>query len=123
MHDVAPVCGPACPQDGKRRWGKMQHLTISERLLIVALLPALALLIRHAFGPADDVIWTMVFGAVTILSPVLALLVSRSITAQIRRATQAIRGLRGGAARHAAGTPEPRAETARLSAAIGEVPA
>ena len=45
----------------------MQRLTISERLLAVALLPALALLARHAFGPPDNVVWTLFCVAIAML--------------------------------------------------------
>src|ERR1044072_2074175 len=96
---------------------KMQRLTISERLLVVALLPALALLARHVFGPPDNVLWTLFCVAVPALSPVLTLPVSLSITTQVRRATQAMRGLAGGGSREASTDRQARSETVRLGAA------
>ena len=99
----------------------MQRLTISERLLAVALLPALALLARHAFGPPDNVVWTLFCVAVAALAPALTLLVSLSITTQVRRATQAVAGLAGRVSRDVSASREARSETVRLAAAVGEM--
>ena len=99
----------------------MQRLTICERLLAVALLPAVALLARHVFGPPDHVVWMLFCVAIAALSPVLTLFVGLSITSQVRRATQAIRGLAGGRSRGTSEGGEARAETARLSDAIAEM--
>jgi len=100
----------------------MQRFTITERLFVVALLPALALLVRQAFGPAEPPVWLLFEAAVSILTPVLAVFLGLSITTAIRRATVAVNGLAGSGAREAPKTQiekrEARAETARLSAAI-----
>ena len=99
----------------------MERLTISERLLAVALLPALALLARHACGPPDNVVWTLFCVAVAALAPALTLLVALSITTQVRRATQAVAGLGGGSSRDVSANREARSETVRLAAAIAEM--
>ena len=99
----------------------MQRLTISERLLAVALLPALALLARHAFGPPDNVVWTLFCVAVAALAPALTLLVALSITTQVRRATQAVAGLAGSGSREPSANREARSEIVRLAAAVGDM--
>ncbi len=99
----------------------MQRLTISERLLAVALLPALALLARHLFGPPDNVVWALVSVAVAALAPALTLLVALSITTQVRRATQAVGGLSGGGSREPSADRKARSETARLAAAVNDM--
>ena len=45
----------------------MQRFTITERLLVVSLLPALALLVRQALGPAEPPVWLLFGAAVSIL--------------------------------------------------------
>src|SRR4029077_10839465 len=98
----------------------MQHLTVSERLLVVALLPALALLARESFGPGSSgqsAAWWAAFSfAVPALSIALALWVARSVTLPIRQAVEAL-----GA--NVVGKPEkqPRSETACLTAVVGEM--
>jgi methyl-accepting chemotaxis protein len=95
----------------------MQRLTIAERLLVVALLPAVALLMRHLFGPPEEPLWLLFDAAISILTPLLAVFVGLSITTPIRRATQAINGLAGSGSRAGPPTREARAELVRLSAA------
>jgi len=96
----------------------MQRLTIAERLLVVALLPALALLVRHLAGPPEEPVWLLFGAAVSILTPLLAILVGLSITTPIRRATQAINGLAASGSHEGPPEREARAELVRLSAAI-----
>src|SRR5581483_4472525 len=107
----------AVPRPGE----SMRRLTLTERLLLVALLPALALLARQAFGPAEPPVWLLFEAAVSILTPVLAVLLGLAITTAIRRATQAVNGLAGSGARDAAQAHDAahaRAEEVRLSAAV-----
>ena len=99
----------------------MQRLTVSERLLVVALLPALGLLARHLFGPPDAPAWMLFCVAVSLLSPVLAVFVGLSISTPVRRATQAIAGLSASGSREAAEGREARSETVRLSTAVSEM--
>ena len=72
----------------------MQRLTVPERLLVVALLPALALLARESFGPGgsgQSGSWWAAFSfAVPALSIALALWVARSLTLPIRQAVDAL---------------------------------
>jgi len=71
-----PAHGPLRPFG---RWGKvMQRLTISKRLLVVALLPALGLLARDSFGAGGTgdaaSFWTVFSVAMSVFSIGLALL-------------------------------------------------
>jgi methyl-accepting chemotaxis protein len=71
----------------------MRGLTVSERVLVVALLPALALLAREVFGsPAQNAsaLWTAFSLGVPAISIALALFVARSMVLPIRRAIEAI---------------------------------
>jgi methyl-accepting chemotaxis protein len=70
----------------------MRALTVSERLLVVALLPALALLGREVFGPGQGAspLWTALSLGVPAISIALALFVARSIAQPVRQATEAI---------------------------------
>jgi methyl-accepting chemotaxis protein len=99
----------------------MQRLTVSERLLIVAILPALGLLARHLFGPPDAPVWMLFCVAVSLVAPVLAIFVGLSIATPVRRATQAIAALSGSGSREASEGREARSETVRLSTAVDEM--
>src|SRR5262249_47921371 len=99
----------------------MQRFTIAERLLAVALLPALALTARYLFGPTEQPLWLVFAVAVSLATPVLALLVAHSITAPTRRAAQAVSGLAAGGSREIAPARMARAEIVRLSAAIDDL--
>jgi methyl-accepting chemotaxis protein len=98
----------------------MQRLTVAERLLVVALLPALALLARESFGPGGSgqsaSWWTAFSFGVPALSIALALWVARSLTLPIRQAVDALSA-------NVVGKPEkqPRSETACLTAVVGEM--
>ncbi|TMJ02366.1 MAG: hypothetical protein E6G97_12850 [Alphaproteobacteria bacterium] len=96
----------------------MQRLTVPERLLVVALLPALALLVRESFGPSSSAAshWPVFSIAVAALSIGLALLVGRSLALPIRQATAAL--ALPLAAGSSGGTP--RSEIARLRAVIAK---
>ena len=99
----------------------MQRLTVSERLLAVALLPTLGLLVRHLFGPPDEPAWMLFCVAVSLASPVLAIFAGLSIATPVRRATQAIAGLSGTGSREPSEGREARSETVRLSTAVSEM--
>jgi methyl-accepting chemotaxis protein len=95
----------------------MQRLTIPERLLVVALLPALALLARESFGSSGQTVsfWPIFSIAAAALSIVLALLVARSLALPIRQATDALDPLVGaGQPRR----PNVRGEIAHLSSVV-----
>ena len=97
----------------------MQRLTVRERLLVVALAPALALLVRESFGPSAQSVslWPVFSCAVAALSIGLAWLVGRSIALPIRQATDALEPLiKTGADRGSV-----RGEIARFGAAIAEL--
>jgi methyl-accepting chemotaxis protein len=96
----------------------MQRLTIAERLLVVALLPALGLLLRHLFGPPEQPVWLLFGVAISLVTPLLVIFVGLSITTPIRRATQAVNSLAGGGSREQSEAREARAEVVRLSAAV-----
>lgn len=92
--------GSACPGLARPdfgRWGAMRHLTISERLLVVAMLPALALLAREAFGaPAvggSSSLWTAFCLGFPVIAIAFALYVARSIVTPVREATGTIAAL------------------------------
>ncbi|MEA2872689.1 MAG: hypothetical protein QOH67_2665 [Hyphomicrobiales bacterium] len=94
----------------------MRRLTVSERLLVVALLPALALLARDSFGAQAGSLWTTVSIAISALSIGLALLVARSLALPVRQAADALEPLVGETGQIAA--QKPRSEIARLSAIV-----
>ena len=96
----------------------MQRLTVPERLLVVALLPALTLLARQSLGLSGQTSFWPIFSAAVAASSIgLALLVARSLTLPIRQATNALDPL------IKAGTdqPDPRGEIARLGAAVSKL--
>ena len=64
----------------------MQRLTVPERLLVVALVPALALLARETLGPSGQTasFWSVFSIGIALLSIGLALFVARSLTLPIR---------------------------------------
>ncbi len=97
----------------------MQRLTVPERLLVVALLPALALLAREFFGPSNHTasFWPVFSVAIALTSIGLAILVARSLAVPIRQATDALQPL-SGVAENAADQPKPRSEIAHLRAVI-----
>jgi methyl-accepting chemotaxis protein len=100
----------------------MRRLTVSERLLAVALTPALALLAREVFAPSagdPSSLWTAFSLAVPAFSIALALFVARSIALPIRHATEAIDTLVAPADRGQRG-PD-RNEIRRLSTVTGEL--
>ena len=88
----------------------MQRLTVSERLLVVVLVPTLGLLSRGYFGPAVSI-------AVVALSGALALVVARSLTKPIREAAETLSSF--------ADVPvdRRRGELMRLSAAVAAIAA
>jgi methyl-accepting chemotaxis protein len=94
----------------------MQRLTVSERLLVVALLPALALLVRDSFGGQAGSLWAIVSIAISALSIGLALLVARSLALPIRQAADALEPLVGETGQIAG--QKVRGEIARLSAVV-----
>src|SRR5438270_13451105 len=97
----------------------MQRMTVPERLLVVTLLPALALLAREFFGPAGQTasFWPLFSIAAAASSIALALLIARSLALPIRQATDALDPpVAAGADR-----PQPRGEVARLRAAISKI--
>ena len=97
----------------------MQRLTVSERLLVVALVPALALLAHQVLGPGlagGFSLWTVVSLAIPIVSIVLALWVARSMALPIRQAVEAIGPLAG-----ATNSETIRCEIARLSTVVREL--
>src|SRR5687767_4171406 len=97
----------------------MQRLTVYERLLVVALLPALALLARDSFGPGGaGSLWTLVCIAISATSVGLALFVGRSLALPIRRAADALEPLAGGVAQQ----QDARSEIARLCAVVHALP-
>jgi methyl-accepting chemotaxis protein len=91
----------------------MRRLTVSERLLVVALLPALALLARDSLGAQAGSVWALVSIAISVLSIGLALLVARSMALPIRQAADALEPLIEPAER-----PHVRGEVARLGAIV-----
>src|SRR6185503_16278354 len=101
----------------------MQRLTVPERLLVVALVPALALLARETFGPLGQTasLWSIFSIAIALLSIGLALFVARSLTLPIREATVALDPLIAAGTGPPADQLQPRGEIARLGAAIGEL--
>jgi methyl-accepting chemotaxis protein len=93
----------------------MQRLTVTERLLLVALLPALGLLARESFGPAGLALsfWPVFSILTATLSLGLAMLVARSVARPLRKAIDGLGPLAAGEgdpAKHA------RSETASLTA-------
>ncbi|MEJ0076080.1 MAG: methyl-accepting chemotaxis protein [Alphaproteobacteria bacterium] len=99
----------------------MQRLTVSERLLIVALVPVLGLLARESFGPgsASGSLWPLFSAAIAALCLGLALLTARSLANPLRKAIDELAPLaaKDGAAAHA------RGETAHLLALAHDVSA
>src|SRR5215213_102290 len=88
----------------------MQRLTVSERVLVVALLPTLGLLARDAFGPSIGIV-------VAATSIALALLVAHSLAKPLRQATETLNFLLDTPAQG------PRGEIAGLSAAVSAIAA
>src|SRR5690242_20824245 len=93
----------------------MQRLTVSERLLLVALLPALGLLARESFGPAAPgaSFWPVFSIVIAALALGLALLVARSLALPVRKAIEDIGPLAAGEGDSA---ERARSETASLMA-------
>lgn len=98
----------------------MERLTVPERLLVVALVPALALLARESFGPTGAgqaaSLWLVFSIAVSAASVGLALVVARSMAGPIREATNALDPLAGGASQ--AADWKVRGEIARLRVVV-----
>src|SRR5437016_6334908 len=92
----------------------MQRLTVPERLLVVALLPALALLAREFFGSVAQAafFWPLFSAAIAVSSIGLALLVARSLALPIRQATEAVEPLIAAELNKSPDEPQPRCETA-----------
>jgi methyl-accepting chemotaxis protein len=88
----------------------MQRLTVSERVLVVALLPTLGLLARDAFAPAISIV-------VAATSIALALLVAHSLAKPVREAAETLNSLLDTRAQGS------RGEIAELSAAVAAIAA
>ena len=101
----------------------MQRLTVPERLLVVALLPALGLLAREFFGSVAQAafFWPLFSAAIAVSSVGLALLVARSLALPIRQATEAVEPLIAAELNKSPDEPQPRCETARLDAAMAKL--
>jgi len=101
----------------------MQRLTVPERLLVVALVPALALLARETLGPSGQTasFWSIFSIGIALLSIGLALFVARSLSLPIREATEGLDPLIGAGTDQPADKLQPRGEIARLGAAIGKL--
>src|SRR5262245_18504186 len=99
--------------------GSMQRLSITERLLIVALVPVLGLMARESFGPGSPAgsLWPLFRAALAAFCLGLALLTARSLADPLRNAIGELTPLaaKQDTAAHA------RGETARLIALAGEV--